>query len=194
MRLEEQLTDKVDALGDRRGEAQAALDRLYQETQLQLFVVFVESFDGMPSLQWAERTAAISGLGDRDALLAVATGDRSYAYTVDQNFPLTDAQLSEVAATAIEPALAANDWAGAVVGAADGYRAALAGQPVQPPAIVPGDPDPGGGWRRVRHAGRRCLRAGGAARHRRCARRSGWHGAAAPRRRRRSTPTTPTRA
>ena len=68
-----------------------------------------------------------SDLGDRDALLAVATGDRAYAYSVDQNFPLTDAQLSEVAATAIEPALARNDWAGAVIGAADGYRAVLEG-------------------------------------------------------------------
>jgi uncharacterized membrane protein YgcG len=144
-RLEEQITDRVDALGDRRDEAQAALDQLRAETGLQLFVVFVDTFDRGPAEMWAERTASISGLGDRDGLLAVATGDRAYAYTVDQNFPLTDAQLEEVAATATEPALAANDWAGAVIGTADGYRAAVAGQPVQPPAIVPGDPDPSGG-------------------------------------------------
>ncbi len=143
MRLDDQLTDRVDALADRRDEAQAALDRLRAETGLQLFVVFVESFDGIAAEKWTSETARVSDLGDRDALLAVATGDRAYWYSFDTDFPLSAAQLEDVAAVSIEPALAQNDWAGAVVGAADGYRAALAGDAPPPPEIVPGDPDPG---------------------------------------------------
>ena len=144
MRLDDQVTDEVGALDGRRDEANDALARLREETGLQLFVVFVDSFDGTPAQQWADETAQRSDLGDRDALLAVATGDRAYAYSFDADFPLSDAQLDDVAATAIEPALSANDWAGAVVGAANGYRAALAGQPVPRPDIVPGDASPGG--------------------------------------------------
>jgi uncharacterized membrane protein YgcG len=150
MRLGAQLTDEVGALGARRGEAETALRRLRDDTGLQLFVVFVRSFDRTPAQRWVEQTATRSDLGDRDGLLAVATGDRAYAYTVDGTSRLTDAQLAEVAQVAIEPALAQNDWAGAVVGAADGYRAVLRGQPVPPPRIVAGEPDPdgvGAGWR-----------------------------------------------
>jgi len=125
MRLDDQITDNANALGDRRGEAQAALDRLRAETGLQLFVVFVRSFDGIPAREWTDQTATRSDLGNRDALLAVATEDRAYAYSFDQNSPLSDAQLDDIAATAIEPALARNDWAGAVIAGADAYREAL---------------------------------------------------------------------
>lgn len=141
-RLDAQVTDDVGALDGRTGEVDDALRRLRDEGRLQLFVVFVESFGGRSAVEWTDETASLSGLGDRDAILAVATGDRAYAYLVDQNSPLSDAQLDEVAAVAIEPALAANDWAGAAIGAADGFRAALAGQPIPTPQIVPGDPDP----------------------------------------------------
>jgi uncharacterized membrane protein YgcG len=142
MRLGGQITDKVGALDGRTAEVEASLTRLRSDTGIQLFVVFVKSFDGMSARQWTDETANRSDLGNRDALLAVATRDRAYAYSVDQNFPLDNAQLDQVAATAIEPALSMNDWAGAVVGAADGYRAVLAGQPIPTPKIVPGDPDP----------------------------------------------------
>ncbi|GIF74456.1 TPM domain-containing protein [Asanoa siamensis] len=145
LRLNEQLTDRSDVLGGRAGEAAGALQRLRTTTGLQLFVVFVHTFSGRGAQQWADDTAIRSGLGDRDALLAVATHDREFAYSFPRNFPLSDAELASVAATAIEPPLAANDWAGAVVGASDGYAAALAGQPIPTPAIQPGQPDPTGG-------------------------------------------------
>lgn len=145
LRLDEQLTDRSGVLGDRRAEAEAALRQLQDQTQLQLFVVFVHSFSGARAQQWTDDTARRSDLGDRDALLAVATRDRAYAYSFDADFPLTDAQLADVAAKAIEPPLAQNDWAGAVVGAANGYRAVLNGQPIPRPNIRPGQPDTGGG-------------------------------------------------
>jgi uncharacterized membrane protein YgcG/tetratricopeptide (TPR) repeat protein len=140
-----QITDRVDALGDRRDEVQDALDQLFSDHQLQLFVVYVDSFSGQPSQDWADETARINGLGLNDALLTVATGDRQYAYSVDEEYPLTDAQLAEVATVAIEPPLQENDWAGAAIGAAEGYAAVLNDEPVQTPEITPGEVDPGAG-------------------------------------------------
>ncbi|MEN8651147.1 TPM domain-containing protein [Streptomyces sp. 21So2-11] len=142
---EGQITDKVDALGDRRNDTVRALDRLYDDRRLQLFVAYVRDFSGQSAQSWADSTAGRSGLGRDDVLLAVATHDRQYAYSVDQDSRLTDAQLADVARTAVEPALKENDWAGAAIGAADGYDAVLAGDPVPAPAITPGETDPGGG-------------------------------------------------
>ncbi|WP_392676317.1 TPM domain-containing protein [Streptomyces sp. LN785] len=140
-----QITDKVGALGDRRSEVAAAIDRLYTDRRIQLFVVYVRDFSGRSAQSWADATASKNGLGLDDVLLAVATHDRQYAYSVDQGSRLSDAQLQDVARTAIEPALKADDWAGAAIGAADGYAAVVAGKPVPTPTITPGAADPGAG-------------------------------------------------
>lgn len=140
-----QITDPVDALGDREGAVADALARLDDDTGQQLFVVYVRDFSGRSAQDWADATADKSGLGLDDTLLAVATHDRQYAYSVDQDSQLTDAQLQDVARTAIEPALRENDWAGAAIGAANGFRAVVAGDPVPTPTVTPGDPDPGAG-------------------------------------------------
>ncbi|GGR69066.1 membrane protein [Streptomyces aureoverticillatus] len=140
-----QITDRTGALGDRRQAVTTALDRLYDEQRIQLFVVYVRDFSGRSAQGWADATAERNGLGLDDVLLAVATRDRQYAYSVDDDARLTDAQLREVAADAVEPALRQSDWAGAAVGAADGYAAVLDGRAVPTPAITPGEADPGGG-------------------------------------------------
>ncbi|MFB7538618.1 TPM domain-containing protein [Streptomyces zaomyceticus] len=139
-----QITDRVDALGDRRTSVAEALDRLYDERRIQLFVVYVRDFSGRTGQAWADATAERNGLGLDDLLLAVATHDRRYGYSADPGSRLTADQLDEVAQTAVEPALRQNDWAGAAIGAADGYSAVLAGRPVPTPAITPGPADPGG--------------------------------------------------
>ncbi|MFE4217787.1 TPM domain-containing protein [Streptomyces sp. NPDC056844] len=140
-----QITDKVDALGDRERQVDAALDRLFDEQRVQLFVAYVRDFSGRDAQTWTDETANRNGLGQEDVLLAVATHDRQYAYSVDRGSRLTDADLQDVANTAIEPALRQNDWAGAAIGAADGYAAVLAGDPVPTPALTPGAADPGNG-------------------------------------------------
>jgi uncharacterized membrane protein YgcG len=140
--LESQITDQVDALGDRRAEVEAALAELDGEHQLQLFVVYVDSFSGLNAEDWAAQTADRNSLGLNDAVLAVATGEREFGLSFDPDYPLSDEQLAEVATTAIEPPLRQNDWAGAAIGAANGYAAALEGQPVPEPAITPGEADP----------------------------------------------------
>ncbi|MEU4094899.1 TPM domain-containing protein [Streptomyces sp. NPDC026673] len=139
-----QITDKVDALGDRKGAVATALKDLDDAHRVQLYVAYVRDFSGRSAQNWADATAERNGLGLNDTLLAVATHDRQYAYSVDQDSRLTDAQLQDVAQTAVEPALRQNDWAGAAIGAADGIGAVLAGKPVPTPAITPGQADPGG--------------------------------------------------
>ncbi|WP_326572422.1 TPM domain-containing protein [Actinacidiphila glaucinigra] len=139
-----QITDKVDALGDREGAVSTTLKDLDNAHRVQLYVAYVRDFSGRSAQNWADATAERNGLGLDDVLLAVATHDRQYAYSVDQDSRLTDAQLRDVAQTAVEPALRQNDWAGAAIGAADGIGAVLAGSPVPTPAITPGAADPGG--------------------------------------------------
>ncbi|WP_371676828.1 TPM domain-containing protein [Streptomyces sp. NBC_01276] len=140
-----QITDRVGALGDRKPAVAAALDRLYADHRIQLFVTYVHDFSGRSAQSWADATAQKNGLGRNDVLLAVATGARQYAYSADVDSGFTPEQLATVARTAIEPALRQNDWAGAAIGAANGYGAVLGGQPVPVPTITPGEPDPGGG-------------------------------------------------
>ncbi|MFD7322455.1 TPM domain-containing protein [Streptomyces sp. NPDC059875] len=141
---EGQITDTVGALGDRRSAVVQALDQLYDDRRVQLFVVYVRDFSGRSAQNWADATAERNGLGINDALLAVATHDRQYGYSADPGSRFTQAQLDDVATTAIEPALRQNDWAGAAIGAANGYGAVLAGQPVPAPTLTPGPADPGG--------------------------------------------------
>ncbi|MFI1455160.1 TPM domain-containing protein [Streptomyces roseus] len=140
-----QITDRVGALGDRKAAVAAALEKLYAAHRIQLFVAYVHDFSGRSAQSWADATAQKNGLGRDDVLLAVATGTRQYAYSADVDSGFTEAQLADVARVAIEPALRQNDWAGAAIGAADGYRAVLPGKPVPEPAVTPGVADPGGG-------------------------------------------------
>ncbi|UQX05131.1 TPM domain-containing protein [Streptomyces sp. RerS4] len=139
-----QVTDRVGALGERAPAVRAALDRLYADRRIQLFVAYVRDFSGRSAQSWADATAQKNGLGQDDVLLAVATGARRYAYSADVDSGFTQEQLAQVARTAIEPALRQNDWAGAAIGAADGYAAVLGGRPVPVPTIIPGESDPGG--------------------------------------------------
>ncbi|MEV6651266.1 TPM domain-containing protein [Streptomyces sp. NPDC051219] len=141
---EGQITDRVGALGDRRNAVATSLDRLYDVARVQLFVAYVRDFSGRSAQSWADATAERSGLGQDDLLLAIATHDRQYAYSAALDSGFTEEQMRDVARTAVEPALRQNDWAGAAIGAADGYAAVLAGRPVPTPAITPGPADPGG--------------------------------------------------
>ncbi|TFD74164.1 TPM domain-containing protein [Cryobacterium sp. Sr8] len=140
------IVDRVDALGDREGDVQAALDQLYEDTQTDLFVVYVDSFTGAADREaWADETADKNGLGSRDVLLVVATADRQYQLSVAADFALTDAELTDLETVAIEPALRENDWAGAAIGAAEGIGASITGAPVPAPVVTPGEANPGGG-------------------------------------------------
>ncbi|GAA0578812.1 hypothetical protein GCM10010394_04180 [Streptomyces crystallinus] len=121
------VTDRAHALDGRAPEVAAALGRLHEDRSVQLFAVYVDDFSGRTAQDWADTTAQQNGLGRDDLLLAVATGPRLYALSVDQGFRLSDQVLGEVARESVEPALRRADWAGAAVGAARDLDTALAG-------------------------------------------------------------------
>ncbi len=121
------VVDEVGAISGRQGDVDAALDRLSSETGVQLFVVFVDSFDGVSTDQsWAIATAELNRLGSDDILFAVATGDRNYDVRYADDFRL-DEGATDAVERDVERNLGEDDWAGAVITAADGYRAALTG-------------------------------------------------------------------
>lgn len=123
LRLPQQITDTAGALGGDTAELQASLDELNAAKGVQLWVAYVDSFDGLSGQEWADQTAALSGLGGNDMLFAVATGDRAYGYSVPADLPVSDAELERIIATQVEPQLAAGDWAGA----AEALATSLAG-------------------------------------------------------------------
>jgi len=130
--------DDSGVLGDGgQAKVQAALDDLYQRTGQQLFVVLVPSFTGTSDDQaWADSTAQLSGLGAKDALLAIATDDRVYRTSVDQSFPLSDQELDRIAQDDLIPRLRSDDWAGGLAAYAHGMTDALTpGFPVAPVAV-----------------------------------------------------------
>ena len=146
---ESHIVDTVGALGDREPEVVTALDALFAGTQIDLYVAYVSSFDGVADTStWADQTAVNNGLGDNDVLLAVATDDRQYQLSVATDFVLDEAQLAEVQNTAIEPSLRENDWAGAAINGATAMQQSVAGEPLSDPVITPGDASPssGGGF------------------------------------------------
>ncbi|MGY1805977.1 TPM domain-containing protein [Blastococcus sp. SYSU D00669] len=122
-RLDDQVTDESGVLssGD-RDRVEEALEELRDADGTQLWVVFVDSFDGADGFDWAADTAEASQLGDGDVLFAVAVGDRAYGWSVDEGFRLSDEDLQDLVTSDVEPRLAEEDWAGAVVALADGLQ------------------------------------------------------------------------
>lgn len=120
--LAEQVTDSAGVLGSDATAVEDAIQRLSDETPMDLFVVYVDSFDGMPAAEWVDQTAVASNLGVNDVLLAVAVEDRAYDVSVDTGGVVESATVSEILAESVEPALAREDWSGAAIAFADGLR------------------------------------------------------------------------
>ncbi|RHA44538.1 TPM domain-containing protein, partial [Cellulomonas rhizosphaerae] len=116
-----EITDQVGALDGSQADVQAALDRLAQDTPYQLYVVYVSDFGGADPVDWVQDTAAASGLGSRDVVLAVATDARRYALAPQSVEGLSSGQM-EAAAAAAEDHLRQGDWAGAAIATADSLR------------------------------------------------------------------------
>lgn len=121
------VTDEAGVLGGGLAEVEAGLDRLSEDTAYDLFVVFVDEFSGRTGEQWARETAAQSGLGAEDVILAVAVDERRYGMWVQGAGEITEEEATRVRVELVEPRLAADDWAGAAVAAADGLRDAALG-------------------------------------------------------------------
>jgi uncharacterized membrane protein YgcG len=121
-KLTDHITDSSGVLTDpSRAAVSSAIDRLYRDRHIQLWVVYVDNYSRFQPENWADQTRSASGLGDHDALLAVATNTKRYAFTAPPNVLSAD-ELSSLRSSKIEPAVAAKDWSGAAVAAADGLN------------------------------------------------------------------------
>ena len=120
-RLDEQLVDEAGVVGD-EAEVSNALEELQAEDGTQLFVVFVDTFEGLDAGQWMSETGDLSGLGGNDAILAVAVEDRSYAFTLPSGSELTTDEANSLAGQAVEPEFGEGDWAAGAVAFADILR------------------------------------------------------------------------
>ncbi len=122
--LPDQVTDSAHVLSDSgRAAVTSATDKLYADRHVRLWVVYVDDFSGQTAENWALRTRSLSELGDYDALLAVATTGRAYAFFVPPAIKSVKAsQVDQLRRTKIEPALHNGDWSGAAIAAANGLN------------------------------------------------------------------------
>ncbi|WP_369132430.1 TPM domain-containing protein [Modestobacter sp. I12A-02662] len=120
------VTDTAGALDDESSHEQQ-IEELQAEGDVQLFVVFVDSFDGTDGTTWAQETAELSGLGGNDLLFAVAIEDRAYGWDPGAAVGPTDDEIADVISSQVEPELAAGDWDASVVALADGLGGNPAG-------------------------------------------------------------------
>ena len=86
--LRDRITDRADVLDE--AALQSDLETLEEEHDIQLWVVFVDSFDGRSGDQWVQDTYEESGFGGNDVLLAVAVEDRAYGMWATEGYGVTE--------------------------------------------------------------------------------------------------------
>ena len=121
-RLPSYVNDGANALsGSEFTDVQQAVDKLYNDRHIRLWVVYADTFSGQDAVSWTEQTRRLSDIGGQDAILAVATQDRGYAFlpptSAPGGFDVTSLRVNE-----IEPKLRQSDWAGAAIAAATGLN------------------------------------------------------------------------
>ncbi len=133
------VVDQVDALGGQLNAVEDRLEELFDDTGIDLYVVYVDEFTN-PSdrQQWADQVALDNGLGATQYLLAVATEGRQYYISADTEGPISGDQLDAIEQS-IRPQLSDGDYAGAAITAADGFETAAGGG-------QPGESSGGGGF------------------------------------------------
>ncbi|MFV3112869.1 TPM domain-containing protein [Gordonia amicalis] len=126
-RLPTYVVDSANAISPaQRSELEAAVDKLYNDHGIQMWIVYVRDFGGLTSEQWADQTAVASELGDHDALLAVATEDRAYRLFAPDNIGgLDQSTLEGVANDDVVPQLREGNWADAGLAAINGLSSEL---------------------------------------------------------------------
>lgn len=120
LRLAGYVVDEAGALSaSELSQVTEAIDELYSDRKVRLWVVFVDSFSGQDAEPWARATLRASNLGEYDALLAVATADRAYAFLAGSD-AASSSEANALRRNDIEPALRNGQWGAAAVAAAQG--------------------------------------------------------------------------
>ena len=129
LEVSEPVTDRAAALGDGGEAARESTASLAAETDIDLYTVFVPSFDAMAADDWASQTAELSGLEASDVLLAVAVGEGEstyeYSWWIDDSSSLSEVDVDAVMTSEVEPRLGSSDWSGAVVALAEQLRSSV---------------------------------------------------------------------
>jgi serine/threonine-protein kinase len=101
-----------------------ALTKLYNSRGTRLWVVYVKNFGGLRSFRWAENAVRANGLGDSDALLAIATDEPSYSLRVPGALvDGTAIDVEKIRRDRVGPAVSHHEWARAAIAAANGLDA-----------------------------------------------------------------------
>jgi uncharacterized membrane protein YgcG len=124
LRLPGYVTDKAGVLTQgQRVQVETAVNDLYNSRRIRLWVVYVDDFSGQDPGSWAQTTYRTSNLGAYDAILAVATVDRAYAFEVPTTVKnVSQSQVDNLRRNEVEPALRRGDWSAAAVAAANGLN------------------------------------------------------------------------
>jgi uncharacterized membrane protein YgcG len=121
-RLPSYVNDGANALsGSEFSDVQQAVDKLYSDRHIRLWVVYVDTFSGQDAVGWTQETRRLSDIGSQDAILAVATQDGAYAFLPPTAGP-GGFDVNALRTNEIEPKLRQSDWAGAAIAAADGLN------------------------------------------------------------------------
>jgi Tfp pilus assembly protein PilV len=122
MTLAQAVTDSTGALSSEQiAEVKSAVTSLQAARDVRLWVVYVDAFN-VPPGEWARKTLSLTNMGERDAILAVATKQRKYAFLVAPAAANRQA-IDDMRMNTIEPKLRDDDFAGAAVAAATGLQA-----------------------------------------------------------------------
>lgn len=123
-RLAGQLTDRSAVLSpDERREVERALGALRDGRGIRLWVVYVKDFGGLKPFRWAEDTMRANGFGETDAILAVATEDRTFSFRVPgAAINGTGIDVETIRRDRIGPAVARREWPRAAIAAARGLN------------------------------------------------------------------------
>lgn len=121
LEVTDRITDEVDALGAGASAAQEAVDELSAESEIELYAVFVSTFEAEDGNSWIETTAELSELAGSDMLFAVAVGEETYEYEwwVTKDFLLSEVDVRNVLTSDVAPALEDGNWSGAVISLAE---------------------------------------------------------------------------
>ena len=140
-RLAGPVTDQAGVVNDESA-IEAAIESLLADQNVQLFVVFVATTDELSAPDFAAETATSNSLGANDALLLVATDDRTDAiWVADGLDEITDDEIDTIIADVLEPRLRDGDFDGAAIATAEALgTAAETASPTEAPPTGAGGP------------------------------------------------------
>jgi serine/threonine protein kinase, bacterial len=124
IQLSRYITDQAGVLAPAgRVAVERAIDKLYADRKVRLWVAYINTFSGLKPLKWAEDTMRANGLTDLDALLAIATDGRSFSFRVPAAVTNgTAINVETIRRDRIEPAVSRGEWARAAVAAVNGLE------------------------------------------------------------------------